>query len=98
MITSLNNRKRGLLKCINHEIMDKAFRYISKTPTWLTVMLGIALLLWQSYWGVISQNIQVAFYVTLILLTGIPHGSLDHLIQKANDKKIIRNGHISLFR
>ena len=67
--------------------MDKALRYISKTPTWLTVILGVALLLWQSYQGVLSQRIQVAFFVALILLTGIPHGSLDHLIQEAHDKR-----------
>lgn len=67
--------------------MDKILRYISKTPTWLTVILGTLLLLWQSYQGVLSQNIQIAFFVALILLTGIPHGSLDHLIQEAEDKR-----------
>ena len=30
---------------------------------------------------------RVTFFVKLILLTGIPHGSLDHLIQEANDKR-----------
>lgn len=87
MITSLNNRQGGLLISINHRIMDKALRYISKTPTWLTVILGITLLVWQSYQGILSQRIQVTFFVALILLTGIPHGSLDHLIQEANDKR-----------
>lgn len=67
--------------------MINTFRYIFKTPTWITVILGILLLLWQSYQGVLSQNIQVIFFVLLILLTGIPHGSLDHLIQEANDKR-----------
>ncbi len=87
MITSLNNRKGGLLMNIDHKIMSNAIRYIFKTPTWLTVILGIFLLGWQSYQGILSQNIQVAFFVMLILLTGIPHGSLDHLIQEANDKR-----------
>lgn len=86
MIT-LNNRKGGLLNSINHKIMTNTLRYIFKTPTWITVILGILLLLWQSYQGALSQNIQVAFFITLILSTGIPHGSLDHLIQEANDKR-----------
>ena len=67
--------------------MTNVLRYIFKTPTWITVISGIFLLVWQSYQGFLSQNIQVAFFVTLILLTGIPHGSLDHLIQEANDKR-----------
>ena len=87
MIASLNNRKSGLLMSINHKKMTNALRYIFKTPTWITVILGILLLMWQSYQGILSQNIQVIFFVTLILLTGIPHGSLDHLIQEANDKR-----------
>ena len=87
MITSLNNRKGGLLNSIDHRTMTNTLRYIFKTPTWITVILGIILLLMQSYQGVLSQNIQVAFFVLLILLTGIPHGSLDHLIQEANDKR-----------
>ena len=87
MITSLNNRKSGLLNSIDHKTMTNTLRYIFKTPTWITVILGIILLLWQSYQGVLSQNIQVAFFVILILLTGIPHGSLDHLIQEAKDKR-----------
>ena len=72
---------------INRNIMTNVLRYIFKTPTWITVISGIFLLVWQSYQGFLSQNIQVAFFVTLILLTGIPHGSLDHLIQEANDKR-----------
>ena len=87
MIASLNNRKSGLLMSLNHKIMTNTLRYIFKTPTWITVFLGIFLLIWQLYWGGLSQNIQVIFFVTLILLTGIPHGSLDHLIQEANDKR-----------
>lgn len=87
MITSLNNCKGGLLNSINHKMMTNTLRYIFKTPTWITVILGIILLLWQLYEGILSQNIQVSFFVILILLTGIPHGSLDHLIQEANDKR-----------
>ena len=65
--------------------MANPIKILLKTPTWLTIILGILLLFWQSYQGELSQEIQVTFFVTLILLTGIPHGALDHLIQKATD-------------
>jgi beta-carotene 15,15'-dioxygenase len=50
-------------------------------------MLGTLLLIWQTYQGNLSQEIQVTFFVTFILLTGIPHGALDHLIQEATDNQ-----------
>lgn len=62
-----------------------------RTPTWLTICLGVLLLSWQVSEGSLPQSIQVAFFVSLILLTGIPHGALDHLIQEATDKRLNRN-------
>jgi beta-carotene 15,15'-dioxygenase len=61
-----------------------------KAPTWITVFIGLFLLCWQYFQGVLPQNIQIIFFVSLILLTGIPHGALDHLIQEATDKKLNR--------
>jgi beta-carotene 15,15'-dioxygenase len=61
-----------------------------KTPTWISVLLGFILLIWQFFQGSLPQNIQIIFFVSLILLTGIPHGALDHLIQEATDKKLNR--------
>jgi beta-carotene 15,15'-dioxygenase len=62
----------------------------AKVPTWITVFIGLILLCWQYFQGVLPQNIQIIFFVSLILLTGIPHGALDHLIQEATDKKLNR--------
>ena len=67
--------------------MTNPIKILLKTPTWLTIILGSILLFWQAYQGQLSQEIQVAFFITLILLTGIPHGALDHLIQKATDNQ-----------
>lgn len=67
--------------------MINSLKYLLKTPTWFTIILGFGLLVWQTLGGTISQNIQIAFFAALILLTGIPHGSLDHLIQEAHDKR-----------
>ena len=62
----------------------------TKVPTWITVLMGLMLLLWQYFQGSLPQNVQIIFFVSLILLTGIPHGALDHLIQEATDKKLSR--------
>ncbi len=61
-----------------------------KVPTWLTVFIGLILLYWQYFQGNLPQSFQIVFFVSLILLTGIPHGALDHLIQEATDKKFNR--------
>jgi Brp/Blh family beta-carotene 15,15'-monooxygenase len=68
-----------------------------KTPTWLTICLGVLLLSWQFSEGSLPQSIQIAFFVSLILLTGIPHGALDHLIQEATDKRLNRNYNFTEF-
>lgn len=68
-----------------------------KTPTWITVLLGFILVIWQFFQGTIPQSIQVMFFVSLILLTGIPHGALDHLIQEATDKKLNKVYDIKIF-
>jgi len=66
----------------------QVLKFFIKTPTWLTILLGLILLIWQFFQGNLPQNIQIIFFVSLILLTGIPHGALDHLIQEVTDKKL----------
>lgn len=70
---------------------------IIKVPTWITVFIGLVLLIWQYLQGGLPQNIQIIFFTSLILLTGIPHGALDHLIQEATDKKLNRIYSVKLF-
>lgn len=68
-----------------------------KVPTWITVFIGVVLLFWQYFQGDLPQNIQIIFFISLILLTGIPHGALDHLIQEATDKKLNRVYNAKIF-
>ncbi len=68
-----------------------------RTPTWLTIVLGVCLLGWQYFYNDIPYNIQVVFFVSLILLTGIPHGALDHLIQKTTDNHANRQYNFTFF-
>lgn len=66
-------------------------------PTWITVFVGLMLLSWQYFIGNLPQDVQIIFFISLILLTGIPHGALDHLIQEATDKKFNRTYNAKLF-
>lgn len=68
-------------------MFPQVIKIFSKTPTWFTVIIGIGLLIYQFFQVQLSQNVQIAFFVVLIMLTGIPHGALDHLIQQETDKK-----------
>ncbi len=70
--------------------MSETLKSALRTPTWLTVALGVCLLCWQYFQDSIPYNTQLIFFVSLILLTGIPHGALDHLIQKTTDKHFNR--------
>jgi beta-carotene 15,15'-dioxygenase len=90
MINLLNKKifpKLNISERLDCITMTNPIKILLKTPTWLTIILGMMLLIYQTYQGELSQKIQVVFFVMLILLTGIPHGALDHLIQKATDNQ-----------
>jgi beta-carotene 15,15'-dioxygenase len=78
--------------------MPSFFEKIHKLPpTWCSVLIGIALLLLQYWQGGLSENTQLFIFVFLILSTGIPHGALDHLIQKRTDEKSSKKHNFMLF-
>jgi beta-carotene 15,15'-dioxygenase len=68
--------------------MKKILNIVTKTPTIITVFLGIFLLFFQIFTGQLSQKFQIVFFAFLILTAGIPHGALDHLIQKQTYSKL----------
>jgi Brp/Blh family beta-carotene 15,15'-monooxygenase len=50
--------------------------------SWLNVGVGILLLLAQLVYGHLPLSIQFGYFVLMLLMTGIPHGGLDHVIAK----------------
>ena len=50
--------------------------------SWLNVGVGIAMLFWQIIFGGLSSSFQFGYFIIMLLLTGIPHGGLDHVIAK----------------
>ncbi|NJN35278.1 MAG: hypothetical protein HC817_14550 [Saprospiraceae bacterium] len=47
-------------------------------PTIITVVVGLILLLFQMILGSIPPSVQMVFFVFFIVVTGIPHGAIDH--------------------
>lgn len=63
-----------------------SFQQYSGNPTLSRVLLctGVILILWNNYIIPIPENIQWIIFAITILLAGIPHGALDHLVAKQN--------------
>jgi beta-carotene 15,15'-dioxygenase len=61
----------------------KSWAYtIRTTPTLLSIAAGCILLIWQFLTGELAPSVQIAFFSVFILFTGIPHGAIDHLVEK----------------
>ena len=57
-------------------------RYVTRTPTCLTIVAGLLLAGYQHWAGPLSTTINLVFCIGLLLVTGIPHGALDHLVEQ----------------
>jgi beta-carotene 15,15'-dioxygenase len=77
--------------------MQKYILLFIKTPTLITVLISILLLIFQFIFGSFSDNIQHTIFIIFILFTGIPHGALDHLIQEQNDNLAFKKYNIYRF-
>jgi beta-carotene 15,15'-dioxygenase len=61
----------------------KSWAYtIRTTPTLVSIVAGCLLLFWQQMTGELDPSVQIAFFAFFILFTGIPHGAIDHLVEK----------------
>ena len=60
---------------------------IFETPTLISVIAGCSLVLWQQWTGSLPPSVQITFFTLFIFLTGIPHGAIDHLVEKETAKR-----------
>lgn len=65
--------------------------------SWLNVGVGFLLLLIQSILGSIPLSVQFSYFILMLLMTGIPHGGLDHIIAKTTANANNRKFNISIF-
>jgi beta-carotene 15,15'-dioxygenase len=57
-------------------------RHAQQTPTYLTIVAGCMLVIYQHWIGPLPLLAQLLFCGVLLLVAGIPHGALDHLVEK----------------
>lgn len=62
-------------------------RQLFTTITWIHTLIGILLLAWQVWGNGIPMKWQVAYFIVMMAMTGIPHGALDHVLAKANAER-----------
>ncbi len=55
---------------------------VIQTPTSLTIVAGLLLVSYQYWVGPLPGVVQLIFCAGLLLVAGIPHGALDHLIER----------------
>lgn len=63
-------------------LLTRLGNYIHRTPTGLTILAGFLLACYQYWVGPLPILLQLFFCISLLLLVGIPHGALDHLIEQ----------------
>ncbi len=78
--------------------MVKNWTYkILDTPTWISIFAGIFLLVWQCITGSLPPSVQITFFALFIFLTGIPHGAIDHLVEKETARRLNKTFNMTFF-
>jgi len=54
--------------------------------TWINAAIGAAMLVWSKWAEPLPIAFQIGYFATMIAITGIPHGALDHVIARVNDE------------
>jgi beta-carotene 15,15'-dioxygenase len=70
---------------------------ILETPTWVSILAGTALVVWQFLMGSLPPSVQIAFFTFFIFLTGIPHGAIDHLVEKETAERVQKPFNLPVF-
>lgn len=79
------------------EKLAKPFLYFVQTPTLLSIILGVLLLILQAIQGSLDPSVQIIFFLFFLFLTGIPHGALDHLVERRTAQKQQKTYSFSVF-
>lgn len=57
-------------------------RLVLQTPTLLTIAVGLVFVVYQQIIGPLPMVVQFMFCGSLLVVAGIPHGALDHLVER----------------
>ena len=78
-----------MVKNVTHKILE--------TPTLISIAAGSGLLFWQQMTDALTPSVQIAFFAFFIFLTGIPHGAIDHLVEKETAERLQKRFSLPLF-
>ncbi len=79
------------------ERMKNVIHKILETPTLISIAAGSVLLIWQQMTGELPPSVQIAFFAFFIFLTGIPHGAIDHLVEKETAERRQKQFNLPIF-
>ena len=72
-------------------------RSVVQTPTLLTITAGLLLGGYQFLTGTLPMMVQLVFSGLLLLVAGIPHGALDHLVERERALRLGESFSLSVF-
>jgi beta-carotene 15,15'-dioxygenase len=76
----------------------KSWAYtLRATPTLVSIAAGCLLLLWQQMTGELDPSVQIVFFGIFIFFTGIPHGAIDHLVEKETAERLQKQFNLLIF-
>jgi beta-carotene 15,15'-dioxygenase len=70
---------------------------IGTTPTLVSIILGFLLLIWQQLNGGLTPALEIGFFVFFLAVSGIPHGAIDHLVEKETAQRQQKTFNLYLF-
>lgn len=79
------------------EALIRLYSWLRQTPSWLSIGLGILLLIWQLTVGHLPVNLQIGVVAVLLFGIGIPHGAIDHLIDEETARRTNRVYSLGIF-
>jgi beta-carotene 15,15'-dioxygenase len=78
-------------------VNQKLLRKWLNSPTIIVITTATFLVIWQYLDGELPPLVQYLFFAALMLLSGIPHGAIDHLVEEQTAKLQRRPFTISVF-
>ncbi len=74
-----------------------AINIFLRTPTAISVIVAISLVIWQVTSNGLPLGVQIVVSSFFLLVAGIPHGAIDHIVDKETAKRIDKSFNITYF-
>jgi beta-carotene 15,15'-dioxygenase len=68
-------------------MVKKWLHDVKMTSTFVSIVIGLVFVFMQHISGGLDYIVQISFFVFYLFVTGIPHGAIDHLVEKETAKR-----------